>query len=821
MAIQISSATQAPPAPAAFLGCPVKTPTPDYRPLSNNQFDDFYFANEYKEVCMQHLRAEYWAFFNEITKKAPNPGWRKSCGKVFKVHGINAPDDAMNDTKRMKIISATDRYNSEKEIELAEELRGHLCIFREKLYFADKCELSCGCGSSMNVKGRCIDHKTANTVLYMSELWGVCSMKGYQDKESATDRDHSSLLYSIGYCEDYFRSYEMIELMSTLPSPSSSSSSSSSTSSSTATADGFQHLPSLKYLFKPNKCEFVTKTHGCWRNTSKLGDNETPIVFNDKLDTELSYEQNAIVQELRKPIEIIAGPPGTGKSTMIRHILRTRAFCSPTSKTLIIAAQNKAVDVLVEMIEPFVVNNLKTSDVGMYVIGNSNTNPNMGPNASKFTKDGLLNQNTQYCNKLNELLSCKKTSKKEQIRSDLSQIEKDVSIQISENSSLIFSTFTGLFSLHKQGLMSSIDTIIVDEAGTVAEWQAIQLCLPNVKGIVFVGDVKQLPPFTHIRDGFIPYGYLERVQKWLSKKRIRVPTLIHQYRMHPTISKFISEYFYENKLNASSSTTTYSNKKDASISGLYWLDYVSDLPSHKLEDRPHLYQTNYIRKIPKETRTSKLKKSKEAQEDSSFLSYEESWHNSYSFVNATEINHVINGVKVLMGNQNYNNKSIKVISFYKPQVEILQSMLYSISESNPIIGEALENGRLTIQTVDSAQGSEADIVILSCVRSNEAGVIGFLGTSGGCKRLCVALSRARQALFIIGDKKTLANSKVPSLDFDTHMTKSLKVINSFDQFSEYGSLSILRGCLSSFGGAEEENPDSSENDFEIYEDDFM
>lgn len=82
---------------------------------------------------------------------------------------------------------------------------------------------------------------------------------------------------------------------------------------------------------------------------------------------------------------------------------------------------------------------------------------------------------------------------------------------------------------------------------------------------------------------------------------------------------------------------------------------------------------------------------------------------------------------------------IVVISPYSAQVKLLKESL---------------DQKVKVSTIDSFQGQEADVIILSLVRSNEAGDIGFLKDY---RRMNVALTRAKSQLFVIGDSVTLAN----------------------------------------------------------------
>jgi superfamily I DNA and/or RNA helicase len=85
---------------------------------------------------------------------------------------------------------------------------------------------------------------------------------------------------------------------------------------------------------------------------------------------------------------------------------------------------------------------------------------------------------------------------------------------------------------------------------------------------------------------------------------------------------------------------------------------------------------------------------------------------------------------------------VNVISFHKPQ-------MFAIRQQLEVVG-LMRSGLVDVITVDSMQGREADVVVLSCVRTGDN--IGFLKDH---KRLNVALSRAKEILYIVGDHDTL------------------------------------------------------------------
>ena len=108
-----------------------------------------------------------------------------------------------------------------------------------------------------------------------------------------------------------------------------------------------------------------------------------------------------------------------------------------------------------------------------------------------------------------------------------------------------------------------------------------------------------------------------------------------------------------------------------------------------------------------------------------------------------------------------------MIAPYMAQVKELQRRLNSVKNT-------LEGIRVEIKSIDAVQGSEADLVILSTVRSNSDGRIGFLSAD---ERVNVALSRAQRGLIIVGDHKFLSSS-------DSPFTKVLKYIRENPDFSQ-------------------------------------
>lgn len=437
--------------------------------------------------------------------------------------------------------------------------------------------------------------------------------------------------------------------------------------------------------------------------------------------------------------------------------------------TLLLAVQNKAVDVLVRGFEPFVENDPETSDVGMLVIG-SNSNPNIGENAARFTVDGLLLQNTLYKANLDEyksLLEMGRAGKRaaELKEQELINMRHCLTMKMLGRAKIMFCTTTELVKMFsnpalRSQVCSRISSIVIDEAGTVPEYDmAVMSCLPALERIICVGDVKQLPPFSHLRRSNV-HGFMERVQIQTQHRRTDgylKRMLTRQFRMQRYISELVSTVFYEGKLimdetEGARRTATFSLDVGFWLSGIYWLDYSAAGPTHMLQEIQHRDghgSTTEVHRIMNGRMPEHL----------GWDQFEELKFKSRA--NATEIMHIVCGLELFcdrgLFDDGHQSKSVAVISFYKLQNELLEATL-GRSRRHAELQQAQGDGRLKLRTVDSFQGNEADIIILSGVRSNVSGEVGFLSSGDGRKRICVALSRAKEALVIVGDRRTLTGN---------------------------------------------------------------
>ncbi len=304
-----------------------------------------------------------------------------------------------------------------------------------------------------------------------------------------------------------------------------------------------------------------------------------------------------------------------------------------------------------------------------------------------------------------------------------------------ERIQILFSTLsiTGRMSLQRYcaSLARPFQYLIIDEAGQAVEAEAL---IPfnlakNAKKALLVGDTRQLPATTIAITSKITHFDHSMMWRLLEGNKQPYHLLTTQYRMRGNIKHFPSNRYYEGRLIDHES--------------------IAQRPSHI---PAHIMNPNGI----------KLWLDTNSPEE----------HSDLSFINRTEATSVI---QLICAIREYDTKSqIGVISFYSAQIKLISSLLKHEQSKNSKI--KLDN--IEAHTVDGFQGDEKDIIILSFVRGNQHNQIGFLNDF---RRLNVAITRAKDALYIIGNASTFRrspNSEVGQLlDF---LTKA----HAFKSFNE-------------------------------------
>ena len=242
------------------------------------------------------------------------------------------------------------------------------------------------------------------------------------------------------------------------------------------------------------------------------------------------------------------------------------------------------------------------------------------------------------------------------------------------------------------------DVAIIDEASQ-ATIPSVLIPIAKAHRFILAGDHKQLPP-TIISDR------AHELSKTLFEELIRIypfksQLLNTQYRMNRLLMKFPNEEFYDNNL-----------KSDSSVDDIN----INDILDSNQKEEALLFI------------------------DTSDVDFDGETHlkDSKSIVNKLEADICVQITQDYL-NDGVEESDIGIISPYADQVKLIQ-----------------ENTPVEVKTVDGFQGREKEIIIISTVRSNEYGNIGFLKD---LRRLNVAITRAKRKLIIIGNKDTLINNQ--------------------------------------------------------------
>jgi ATP-dependent RNA/DNA helicase IGHMBP2 len=430
----------------------------------------------------------------------------------------------------------------------------------------------------------------------------------------------------------------------------------------------------------------------------------------------LNDQQQLAVNKILAAAElaIVHGPPGTGKTTTLIQAIKAMTRQRP-QQILVVAPSNTAVDLLSE----------KLAAVGLDVlrIGNparvsekmlSLTLDNkMAAHASYKEIKALKKQAAEFKNMAHKYKRNFGKAEQEQrkalfaeahrIMKDVEKTEQYIIDQVSASANVIAATLVGASHYTIRDL--KFDTVVIDEAGQALE-PACWIPILRAKKVVFAGDHCQLPPT--IKSVEAAKAGLSRTlfEKCVSAHPDAVVLLEEQYRMHEDIMGYPSQVFYENRLSA-----------DASVASE--LLFVGDQPLEFIDTAGCGFN--------------------EKSEGTSVSNPEEA-----TFV----LKHLSLYVEQLNGVYTPDNfPTIGIISPYQQQIKTLKDLI----TGSPLLDA--HNKSITVNTIDSFQGQERDIIYISLTRSNTERNIGFLAD---IRRMNVAMTRAKKKLVVIGDGVTLS-----------------------------------------------------------------
>jgi len=433
--------------------------------------------------------------------------------------------------------------------------------------------------------------------------------------------------------------------------------------------------------------------------------------LNTSQNNALSLIQNA------NDIAFIHGPPGTGKTTtIVEAIYQT---LKSEHQVMVCAPSNAAVDLLVEKLSQ---NGLSVVRMGHPArvtdeILNLTLDAKVARHQDFKLLKSLKKQSEEYFNLSGKWKRNFGASEREQrkfmlsearkLRIEAQKLSNYITNDVLLKCQIVACTLVG--ASHKKLKGMRFTTVFMDEAGQALE-PASWIPVLKADRIVMAGDHQQLPPTIKSFEAGKKGLSITLFEKAIRRNDADV-MLKEQYRMHEKIMRFSSVYFYDSNLKANESVaqkTIFTND-----SPLEFIDTAG---------------TGFFESVNRETKSSLNKEEAVLV----FKHLEKYWEE----IKDAQINPV---------------ESIGIISPYKAQIEVLNSLL--IDSDLPKELKSI----ISINTVDSFQGQERDIIYISLVRSNETGQIGFLSDE---RRMNVAMTRAKMKLVIVGDSATIASKNI-------------------------------------------------------------
>ncbi len=431
-------------------------------------------------------------------------------------------------------------------------------------------------------------------------------------------------------------------------------------------------------------------------------------------------QQAAVEFALNSPdVAVIHGPPGTGKTTTVVELIRQAV--ARGEKVLACAPSNAAVDNMLEKLlnageEPVrlghparVAPHLRNRALDVLVEAHPDARQ-----ARKFAREanGLLRKADKWT-KAKPMPGEKQALRAEarELLAIARRTEQLAVERILNAANIVCGTLTGIDS--DMIGQRRFDLLVIDEACQSTE-PACWVPILRADRVVLAGDPCQLPPtvLSHeAADAGLAVSLMERVMATLGPSVSRLLTV--QYRMHAEIMTFSSNEFYGGELVA-----------DASVIG------------HRLCDLPGVRAEELTETPVKFIDTAGASYEEEPEEDTS------------SRRNPQEAQLAVKYVNQLLA-AGVAPADIAVITPYSGQSRLLRDKLR---------GTGVE-----VDSVDGFQGREKEAVVMSLVRSNVEGEIGFLSD---VRRTNVALTRARRKLIVIGDSATLASHDFYKRMFD-------------------------------------------------------
>eukprot|EP01025_Chloroclados_australasicus_P031642 TRINITY_DN3197_c1_g1_i1.p1 TRINITY_DN3197_c1_g1~~TRINITY_DN3197_c1_g1_i1.p1 ORF type:complete len:1086 (-),score=127.84 TRINITY_DN3197_c1_g1_i1:961-3822(-) len=413
-------------------------------------------------------------------------------------------------------------------------------------------------------------------------------------------------------------------------------------------------------------------------------------------------QEEAVRAVLQQPLSLIQGPPGTGKTVTSATIVYHLAHIKAQGQVLVCAPSNVAVDQLAE----------KISDSGLKVV-------RLSAKSREAVTSPVEHLTLHYQVRHLDLPGREELRKLIQLKEELGELKredeakfkslkKQVEREILKDADVVCSTCVSAGDQRVQNFRFQV--VLIDESTQATEPECLIPLVHGAKQVILVGDHCQLGPVIMCKKAAkagLSLSMFERLVL-LGIKPIRLNV---QYRMHPCLSEFPSNTFYEGSLQ---------NGVTVAERSVQSPHFPWPQPT-----RPMMF---YVQ-----------------------LGVEEISASGTSYLNRTEAT-AVEKIVTYMLRSGVLPDQIGVITPYEGQrAHIVNNM-----QRNGPLRQSLYTS-IEISSVDAFQGREKDFIILSCVRSNEHQGIGFLSDP---RRLNVALTRARYGAIVLGNAKVLSQQSL-------------------------------------------------------------
>lgn len=470
----------------------------------------------------------------------------------------------------------------------------------------------------------------------------------------------------------------------------------------------------------------------------------------------LNPTQERAVNEVlwAKDVAIVHGPPGTGKTTTLVEAINETLMRE--SQVLVCAQSNMAVDWISE----------KLVDRGINVLRIGNPT-RVNDKMLGFTYERRFESHADYPQlwairkAIRELRKNRKKGsenyhqKMDRLKSRAAEIELRINAELFGEARVIACTLVGSAHHLLEGM--KFGTLFIDEAAQALE-AACWIPMKRASRVILAGDHCQLPP-TVKSIAALRAGLGKTLMERIAENKPEVVTLLKiQYRMNDEIMRFSSDWFYGGKVE-SAPQIKYRSVLDYDHP-ITWIDTSNEENQITIEGED----------APEDSASTASSVS--AANLNSDLNFKEQFvGESFGRINKAEAELTLLTLAeyfTKIGKQRVLEERIDVgiISPYRAQVQYLKKLIKKYEFFKPY------RRLISVNTVDGFQGQERDVILISLVRSNDEGQIGFLKD---LRRMNVAMTRARMKLIILGNKDTM--TKHP---FYKKLWEYVEAINNYE-----------------------------------------